>query len=331
MDIKYAVDGFTVSNRHPFAPAKLLVPFATGETPNPERVGTKGLSLILLTRYGYPVPPGFVLSTEFIDPWLSAIQQTPAWADILHDTDKPEMFDTFAAVCEQLRFNEKQRQILDDGLAQLQICGEMPLLAVRISPLEEVDSFICQPVLGATISEVEAAVRHIFVAYLEYFLRGKNQPEWIVDVPPVAIVVQQQIVAQTAGVAFSLNPFHDRDEVVIKANFGLGTSVISGMVSADTYIVDKQSRVVRRQKVGRKGNAVWLAPNGGTFEVPYPYRSQKCLSTPEVLVLAELTMRVESHYVQPVDIEWAFVDGELYLLQAQPLTATRWLRLMGTI
>jgi len=103
------------------------------------------------------------------------------------------------------------------------------------------------------------------------------------------------------------------------------------MVSADTYIVDKESCAVCREKVGRKGNAMWLSPRGGTFEEPYPYRSQQCLSTPEVLVLAELTMSIEKHYVQPVDIEWAFVDGELYLLQAQPLTATRWLRLMGTI
>jgi pyruvate,water dikinase len=331
MDIKYAVDGITIPCQHPPAPGRLLYLFSTGQTPASDAVGTKGLSLILMTRYGYPVPLGFVLSSEFFGPWLSSIQQTPAWIDLLHDTSKAELFDTFELVCQQLRFNEEQQQALNDGLAQLQICGEMPLLGVRISPLDKVDSFICQPVLGATIDGIEVAIRHIFVAYLEYFLRCKNQAEWIVDVPPVAIVVQQQIAAQTAGVAFSLNPFHDRDEVVIKAKVGLGTSLISGMVSADTYIVDKASRAVRRQKVGCKAEAIWLAPGGGTFEEPYPYHSQPCLSTPEILVLTELTMQVERHYVQPVDIEWAFVDGELYLLQAQPLTATRWLRLMGTI
>jgi len=142
------------------------------------------------------------------------------------------------------------------------------------------------------------------------------------DDPKIAVIVQVQIPSDTAGVAFSLNPVNNcYDEAVINANFGLGETVVSGSVSPDTFIVDKVSGKILEKKAGRKETSIWLAADGGTYEKPSPSQQSLSLSDDNINTLMNMLITVENYYKKPVDIEWAFAEGRLYLLQARPITA----------
>jgi len=116
--------------------------------------------------------------------------------------------------------------------------------------------------------------------------------------------------------AQSLNNCYD--EAVINANFGLGESVVAGQVSPDQFVVDKVARAILERRTGKKETSVWLVPEGGIHREPSAARDQLCLSDEQVLQLTDIITRVENDYGQPMDIEWAYADDTLYLLQARP-------------
>ena len=89
--------------------------------------------------------------------------------------------------------------------------------------------------------------------------------------PCIAVVVQQQVDSEVAGVGFSLNPVtNDYDEAVIEANWGLGTSVVEGLVSPDHFVVNKVERRVVEETRGDKHLSIWLDSAGGTTAREYP-------------------------------------------------------------
>jgi phosphohistidine swiveling domain-containing protein len=133
--------------------------------------------------------------------------------------------------------------------------------------------------------------------------------------------VQVQIASDVAGVGFSIDPVtNDYDHAVFSANWGLGESVASGTVSPDLFTVDRARRQVLRRELGRKENAVQLAAAGGTEVRSAPRPDELTLSDAQLLALTTELERIEVLYGRPVDVEWAFAGGQLYLLQARPIT-----------
>ena len=311
---------------------ELVYPFTTSETPELAQVGGKAMSLILMTRQGFPVPPGFVLSVAFFEPWLEHIVSTPDWTKTLNSSPKDLKRNSMMlkALCLGLELDHEQNKALAEALEYLEPDGETPLFAVRSSsPEEDLEELSFaggyETTLGVTREVLKDALRRSFAScFDERVFVYKKEHGLAVDEPRIAVIVQQQIAAETAGVAFSLNPINNcYDEAVINANFGLGESVVSGMVSPDSFVVDKISRIILEKKVGKKETSVWLDSDrdGGTFEGPSPSRSQLCLSDENVLALTDMLIAVENDFEKPIDIEWAFANGKLYLLQARPITA----------
>ncbi len=309
---------------------KLVYPFTADETPELAQVGGKAMSLILMTQHGLPVPPGFVLTVAFFDPWLERIQNTPEWAQALDSSPEDLKQNTIAVeeLRRGLKLDDMQGEVVAKALECLKANGKTPLLAVRSSsPEEDLEGLSFaggyETVLGVKEETLEDALRRSFAScFDERVFVYKREHGLAVDKPRIAVIVQQQIAAETAGVGFSLNPINNcYDEAVINANFGLGESVVSGRVSPDSFTVDKVTRTILERKTGKKGTSVWLDPDGGTYEEPSPSRSQLCLSDAEVLELTDMLVKVEDHYKKPIDIEWAFADGGLHLLQARPITA----------
>jgi phosphoenolpyruvate synthase/pyruvate phosphate dikinase len=317
----------------------LAFPFTTHKTPELVQVGGKAMSLILMTRQGFPVPPGFVLSVAFFQPWLEYVQSTPEWTRVLSSPPEnlKENCDTLKTLCTRLELDDVQREVLAKALKPLRIDDKTLHLAVRSSsPEEDLEELSFaggyETTLGVTEETLEDALRRSFAScFDERVFRYKEEHGLAVDKPRIAVIVQKQIAAETAGVAFSLNPINNcYDEAVINANFGLGESVVAGLVSPDSFTVDKVSRTILERKAGKKETSVWLGldSDGGTYKEPSPSRSQLCLSDEDVLALTDMLVKVEDCYKKPIDIEWAFADGEaallrhrLYLLQARPITA----------
>ncbi len=141
----------------------------------------------------------------------------------------------------------------------------------------------------------------------------------------IAVVVQVQILSTRAGVMFTIDPASGaRDRLVIEGSLGLGESVVSGQVSPDRYVVEKETLAILRREVKRKELVIEPLPDGGTRtrELSAEEATRPVLSDDEVHTIAELGVRTEKHYDAPQDTEWAFdEDGQAWMLQSRPVTA----------
>ena len=292
-------------------------------------VGGKGYSLIRMISAGLPVPPGVVLTTDFFAPWFDEIQTSATWTALVDAT--PDKWATLCnelkELCSALPLTATQRQALLDLRQNLAVLGGDVLFAVRSSSPEEdlaQASFAggYETRLGVHPTDLDDALRHCFASSLdERVLVYKKEHGFDVLSPRLAVVVQKQIDSEVAGVGFSLNPLtNDYDEAVINANWGLGESVVAGLVSPDHFIVDKVGRQVVDKKLGAKQVSIWLGTDGGTIEREGHRSAEFTLSDAQLGELTDVMCRIEDLYQKPTDIEWAYAGGQLHVLQARPIT-----------
>jgi len=274
------------------------------------------------------VPPGIVLPVEFFASWFVKLKCLPEWEAFLAAASPDETrkaCDCLKTKAAKLSFSDEQRIAV---MTALQEFGVDCLYAVRSSSPEEDlagTSFagIYETILGATLATIEEAVKKAFASCLDYrIVTYKCEHGFDTTNPKIAVVIQKQIASEIAGVGFSLNPVtNNYDEAVFNSNWGLGESVVSGIATPDTFTVDKVSRLLTHKQLGKKELSIWLTASGGTEDKVH-YRSVEfTLSESEIRALTDLIIRVEQLYGMPIDIEWAFSNGNLYLLQAGPITA----------
>lgn len=138
----------------------------------------------------------------------------------------------------------------------------------------------------------------------------------------LAVVVQQMIFSESSGVLFTANPLTGcRHEMVIDASLGLGEAVVAGKVEPDRYSIDSDKWQVTSIQLGAKAVSIRAQSGGGTVESPEDNAQRQALSEEEILTLAQLGQRVADHFGAPQDIEWATANGQLHLLQARPITS----------
>ena len=142
----------------------------------------------------------------------------------------------------------------------------------------------------------------------------------------LAVVIQRLVAAEAAGVMFTANPVTGaRDELIVDASPGLGEAVVAGLVTPDHYVLRKGRwgwRIVER-RLGRREVVVGLRIGGGTEHAspdvtPVP---EPALPDRELHLLAQLGVAIQRHFGAPQDVEWAWARGELFIVQARPITA----------
>jgi pyruvate,water dikinase len=142
----------------------------------------------------------------------------------------------------------------------------------------------------------------------------------------MAVVVMALVPAEVAGVAFTANPITaDRGQILINASWGLGEAVVSGRVTPDTFVLDKRSGAVVSREIAAKELEIVAGPEGESGTVTRVVDRERAaapsLSVEQAARLGEICRAVEEQYGRPMDIEWAFAGGELYVLQARPITS----------
>ena len=143
----------------------------------------------------------------------------------------------------------------------------------------------------------------------------------IEDLPETGVLLQAFVDAEVAGVMFTRSPLRGAQERLIEASWGLGVLVAAGRVVSDRYRLAPSGTVVERT-AGPKHVALRPRPDGGTIEQPVPTElvQRRCLDDDHLDALAGLAARCEALFGAPQDVEWAFADGELWLLQVRPIT-----------
>ena len=137
----------------------------------------------------------------------------------------------------------------------------------------------------------------------------------------MAVVVQQMVFPQAAGVLFTADPVTSNRKVAsVEASFGLGEALVSGLVNADVYKV-RDGEVVAKA-VATKQLAIHASPGGGTQEqaIEPARQEQPALTDAQVVRLAQLGRRIEAHFGRPQDIEWCLVDDGFQIVQSRPIT-----------
>ena len=299
--------------------------------------GGKGANLGELTQAGIPVPPGFVVTAETYQKFMEDAGINDKVMDIL---DKIDINDTKAlqAASEEIKAIINETPIPDDMIlfiteAYNQLCqrvGEEDTdVAIRSSATAEdlpEASFAGQQDTFLHVSgndEVIEYIRKCWASLFEaraIFYREENDFEH--SKVYIAVVVQKMACADKAGVMFTVNPSTGEEIALIEGSWGLGEAVVSGDVTPDNYQVDKKGNEIINVTISDK-KVMYTNDESGTsvkVDVPEELRNERVLSDDELIQLTEMGKRVQAHYGEPMDTEWAFENGQLFLLQARPIT-----------
>lgn len=291
--------------------------------------GGKGANLSRLIRANLPVPAGFVISTNAYRYFVSSNGLQESIERLSQDAADPAAFDDASRKIRELFAAAPMPDGLSDAFsrAYLQL-GQGPV-AVRSSATAEdlpEASFAGQQDSYLNIRGQESlteAVRNcwssLWTARAMAYRRKQEIPSAGVG---LAVVVQEMVEAESAGVLFTINPLSgDEDEMLVNATWGLGEALVAGHVNPDSLVLDKASGGIKEMRIGDKAFMTTPA-NKGTTESPVPAsrRSQPALTPVLASELAALCRQVEEIFGSAQDIEWAIAGGRIALLQSRPVT-----------
>lgn len=296
---------------------RLVAPLSTFGKEDLAFAGGKGANLGELIRAGFPVPAGFVVTTEAYTMVIAS-----------HDLRIAELLDQGDAAAVRAAFEvidvpDDLRKAILEAYAQL---GGGPV-AVRSSATAEdlpgaafagqQDTYLNVVGEPALIDAVRRCWGSLWtdraVAYRDK--RGIDHGE-----VSIAVVVQRMVDAEYAGVMFTANPVSgERDQIVIDASSGLGEAVVSGLVTPDHYVLDTRDEI-REWSPGRREIVIRGTAGGGVHHETGGPDGER-LPHAALKELSELGTTVARHFGRPQDIEWAYAQGRVSLLQARPMTA----------
>jgi pyruvate,water dikinase len=288
------------------------------------RAGGKGASLARMAGLGLPVPPGFVIPADALVTSLPDAGQE--LRHLLAGGVSREMAERARAL---VLAAEPAGQLVEAIGSAYRELGDEPPVAVRSSARAEDSesaSYAGQQESYLHIRGLEEVVRRVrdcwasFFSERALFYRGRKGA---LDDLGMAVVVQRMVAADVAGVLFTCEPVHRRsDRMVVEAVFGLGEAAVSGQLTPDHFVIARDGEVKKR-RIAVQPFAVVGSPAGGTAERPLSAEEGGAATLDEgrLRLLARLGDDLERRLGAPQDIEWALADGELYVLQARPVTA----------
>jgi pyruvate,water dikinase len=295
-------------------------------------VGGKGALLGELSRIeGIPVPPGLCVTTD-------AFRRTLAGASSIDDRlDElallnPDDREAIGAMSAEIRRAIERVPIPQDVASAIGCAlargGEQAAYAVRSSATAEDlptasfagqhDSYLNIVGPGAVLQHVSRCWGSLFSERaVTYRLRNGFDHRTV----RMAVVVQQMVVPQAAGILFTADPVTSSRKVAsVEASFGLGEALVSGLVNADTFKV-RDGEVVAKA-IATKQRAIHASTASGTEDVAVARarQEQPALSDPQAVRLVRLGRRIEAHFGHPQDIEWCLAEGDFWIVQSRPIT-----------
>jgi phosphoenolpyruvate synthase/pyruvate phosphate dikinase len=304
------------------------------ESISPDVVGGKGHGLHRLESWGFQVPEGFVVPAGIYRQELAANSIGPT-AEQLDGATEEELLRFAADIRSSIRAMIFNPQFSDEiGAIWESISsngGDQITIACRSSANAEdsaAASFAGQylTVLGLrSAAQVEIGIKDCWVSMWEdSAVRYGTMGGHVLSNLAMAVVVQRVVPAEVSGVVFSINPIMgNRDEIYINSSWGLGEAVVSGLVTPDTYIVNKDSMSVASKQISPVKQIKFVVGDEGTAhqtEVSAEEAGASTLSDEAAVQVATIARDAEDKAGMPMDLEWAFEGGELYPLQARPIT-----------
>jgi pyruvate,water dikinase len=252
--------------------------------------GAKAVGLGEAARAGLPVPPGIALAGDVAEAVAASDAATVA-----------QVIDAARGLSYPLAVRSSA---VDEDGADASFAGQHLTLLNVMSP-----------------NDLGPAIRQIWWSANSDSVISYRKRVGLFARPSVGVVVQSLLDPEVAGVMFTRNPVNGADERMIEASWGLGEVVVAARVIPDNFRLARSGEVLDR-RAGMKSVAIRPLPTGGTVEEPVaPERVEAlCLDDRALAQLGELATRCEEVYGAGRDIEWAYADGQLYLLQCRAMT-----------
>lgn len=296
-------------------------------------VGGKAANLGELTAAGFQVPPGFCVTTAAFDCFMAAYPKQQSLLQrlaTLSPDDLESVRHLGAEVRRELHETPIPPSLAAAVVAAWRALGDEYAYAVRSSATAEDQpdsSFAGQQDTYLNVrgeADLLASVRNCWASLFTdrailYRLQRRVDNQHV----RIAVVVQRMVEPQVAGILFTADPVtNQRDLLSIDASFGLGEALVSGLVSADLYQVDKRQMQIVKRQVADKQLQILASPRGGVRQeaLAADQRQQAALRDDQILALARIGTKIEQHYGRPQDIEWAIRDQQIFVLQARPIT-----------
>lgn len=293
--------------------------------------GGKGASLGEMINSKIPVPPGFVVLAGIFDRFLDEVDLTQ---EIKTQLDKVNYDDVNSVD----RASNIIRDLIGDAKMsddfKKEILSEFKkmrckFVAVRSSATAE-DSSIAswagelESYLNTTektlLENVKKCWSSLFTPHAIFYRKEKDLLDADVS---VAVVIQEMVESDISGITFTVHPVtQDKNQMIIEAGWGLGEAIVSGSITPDSYIIDKQDWSVIDINIANQEKQIIRCLSKGVkwIAVPKSKQDKQKLDGKQIIGLSKICVQIEKHYKKPQDIEWAFKDGKFYIVQSRPIT-----------
>ena len=304
------------------------------------RTGGKGANLAALAAAGFPVPGGFVVTTDAYSTFIEGSGVGPLIEKLLAGADYDDA-DAFEQTTAEIRTAITEARMPDDLSAAItEAYRALPpdtYVAVRSSGTAEDlagtsfaglhDTYLDIRGPDALVGAVQRCWASMWTARATHYRHNAGIDH---QQARIAVVVQRMVESEVSGVLFTANPVTAHTEqMVVNANFGLGESVVSGVVTPDSWVLDSGTLEPVERILGAKEVTIVRNPDPDctaahgtiTRDTAAGDRGRFTLDDAQLKQLGALGRKVQAAYDQiPQDLEWAFAGGELFLLQSRPVT-----------
>ncbi|MFH1309042.1 MAG: PEP/pyruvate-binding domain-containing protein [Patescibacteria group bacterium] len=306
---------------------KLLKQLSKNDT---DIAGGKGASLGEMTQAGLLVPPGFVVLSNSFDEFLKQTDLNVEINSIIKKVNHKDINSVEKA-------SIKIRDLINDKSISENIKKEIEkefnklkskYVAVRSSTTAE-DSSIAswagelESYLNITKSNLLESVKKcwssLFTPRAIFYRFEKKLNNQKIS---VAVVVQKMIQSEVSGICFTVHPVtEDRNQMVIEAGYGLGEAIVGGMITPDTYIINKKNNTILDINISKQKMMITKTRRGTEkIKVSTNEQEKQKLNNKQIIKLAEICKKIEEHYKYPQDIEWAIENNKIYITQSRPIT-----------
>lgn len=309
--------------------------FADVDKDDINSVGGKGANLGEMTQSGFPVPPGFIITSWAYFHFLEVDKLKHKIHEILEhlDVNDSDKLEEAAQKVQKLiihaRFPEDIAKDVLHAYFTMERGLKEPVVAVRSSATAEDlpgASFAGQQstylnVHGEAnvIEKVKEAWASLFNARAIFYRATNNFDHFKVG---IAVPVQKMIESEMSGIMFTLDPVtNDKHKVVIEAIYGLGEMIVQGAVTPDHYEVDKKTDTISNKQVHTQEKVMVKRGEGNVIKaIEKHVGSKQKLSDEQIIALAKIGKKLEHHYYFPQDSEWAIEKDQIYIVQTRPVT-----------
>jgi pyruvate,water dikinase len=299
--------------------------------------GGKGANLGELTNAGIPVPPGFVITADTYRKFITKTRIIDKINNMLSTLDINDT-NQLQEVSEQIKTlittteipDEIQRIIIEAYNALCLKTTDDVTVAIRSSATAEDlpdASFAGQQDTYLNITGIEDVLTNVRKCWASLFearaIFYREENDFDHSKVFIAVVVQKMVNSEKAGVMFTVDPSTGAEEMLIEGAWGLGEGVVSGTVTPDTCRFDKKSNEVKSYRVNTKKTMFTKDPETGSTiqkDVPEELKDKRVLTDVDLEKLTTLGRRIQKHYREPMDTEWGIEAGDVYMLQARPIT-----------